>query len=123
VYLPRPASGLPPIRRYPFSDRVVRLVHAIVRAVVDGDGSLAQSRFGRVHLARSFKCERDLDTEIAQYRRARRCRVVVQKNVVAISPRAWLAANELPDLAQGRPHAEPTAPGATSGRTAANLRG
>src|SRR6266566_2016625 len=103
VYLPRVPSGPPPIRRHPFSDRVVRLVHAIVRAAVDGDGSLAPLRFGRVHLARSFKCARDLDTEVAQYRRARLCRVVVEKNVVAISPQAWLAANELPDLAQGRP--------------------
>src|SRR5260221_10584450 len=103
VYLPRVPSGLPPIRRHPFSDRVVRLVHAIVRSTVDGDGSLAPLRFGRVHLARSFKCARDLDTEVAQYRRPRLCRGVVEKNVVAIGPQAWLAANELPDLAQGRP--------------------
>ena len=75
VYLPRVPSGLPPIRRHPFSDRVVRLIHAIVRAAVDGDGSLAPLRFGRVHLARSFKCARDLDTEVAQYRRARFCLV------------------------------------------------
>jgi hypothetical protein len=81
----------------------VRLVHAIVRAAVDGNGSLTPLRFGRVYLARSFKSARDLDTEVAQYRRARLCRVVVEKNVVAISPQAWLAVNELPDLAQGRP--------------------
>jgi hypothetical protein len=49
----------------------VRLVHAVVRAAVDRDGSLARRRFGRVHLAGSFKCTRDLDTEVAQYRRAR----------------------------------------------------
>jgi len=29
--------------------------------------------------------------------------MVVEKNVVAISPQAWLAPNELPDLVQGRP--------------------
>ena len=81
----------------------MRLVHVIVWAAVDGDGSLAPLRFGRVHLARRFKCARDLDTEVAQYRLARLCRVVVEKNVVAISPQAWLAADELPDLAQGRP--------------------
>src|SRR5205814_657740 len=91
------------MRRHPFSDRVVRLVHAIVRAAVDGHGRLAPWRFGRVHLARGFKCTRDLDTEVAQYRRTRLCRVVVEKNVVAIRPQAWLAADELPDLAQGRP--------------------
>src|SRR5208283_4475196 len=96
-------SGLPPIRRDPFSDRLVRLVHAIVRAAMDGDGSLATLGFGRVHLARSLKCARDLDAEVAQYRRARLCRMVVEKNVVAISPQPGLAANELPDLAQGRP--------------------
>lgn len=49
----------------------MRLVHAIVRAAVDGDGKLAPWRFGREHLARSFKCARDLDIEVAQYRRAR----------------------------------------------------
>src|SRR5207247_1217755 len=103
VYLPRAPSGFPPISRHPFSDRLVRLVHAIVRAAVDGDGSLAPLRFGRVHLARSFKCAGDLDTEVAEYRRARLCRVVVETNVVAISPQVWVAANELPDLAQGRP--------------------
>src|SRR5258708_4114695 len=103
VDLPRVPSGLPPIRRHPFSDRVVRLVHAIVRAAVDGDGSLAPLRFSRAHLARSFKCTSDLDTEVAEYRRPRLGRVVVDKNVVAISPQVWLAANELPDLAQGRP--------------------
>jgi len=75
----------------------------MVRAAVDGDRSLAPLRFGRVHLARSFKCARDLDTEVAQHRRRRLRRVVVKKNVVAISPQAWLAAQELPDLVQGRP--------------------
>jgi hypothetical protein len=68
-----PADSLR-IRRHPFSDLVVRLVHAIVRAAVDDEGSLA-SCFGRIHLARSFQCARDLDTEVAQYWRARLCRV------------------------------------------------
>jgi hypothetical protein len=77
----------------------VRLVHVVVRAAVDGDGSLAPWRFGCVHLACSFKCAGDLDTEVAQDRCARLCRVVVEKNVVVISPQAWLAANELSDLA------------------------
>jgi hypothetical protein len=58
------------------------------------------------------KCACDLDTEVAQYRRVRLSRVVVEKNVVAVGPQAWLAANEGPDLAQGAgPHAAPTAPG------------
>src|SRR5215831_9652994 len=35
-----------------------------------GGGSFAPLRFGRVHLARSFNCAGDLDTEVAQYRRA-----------------------------------------------------
>ena len=38
---PTRVSGVPPIRRHPFPDRVVRLVNAVVRAAVDGDGSLA----------------------------------------------------------------------------------
>jgi hypothetical protein len=100
VYLPRVASGLPPIRCHPFSDRVVRLLHAVVRAAVDRDGSSAPLRFGRVHLASKFNCARDLDTEVAQYRRARLCRVVVGKMLCPISPQAWLTSNELPDLAQ-----------------------
>ena len=79
VYLPRVASRLPAVRRHPLSDRVVRLVHAVVRAAVDRDGSLARRRFGRVHLAASFKCARDLDTEVAQYRRARLGRAVVEE--------------------------------------------
>jgi hypothetical protein len=81
----------------------MRLVHAIVRTAVDGDGGLARLRFGGVYLARSFKRARDLDTEVAQYRRARLCRVVVKKNVVAIGPKAGLGAKKLPDLIQGRP--------------------
>ena len=54
------------MRRHPFSDGLVRLAHAIVEAAVDGYGSLAPSRFGRVYFARSFKCPCDLDTEVAQ---------------------------------------------------------
>ena len=96
--------------RHPLLDRVVRLVHAVVRPAVDGDGSLAAGRFGRVHLACSFKCARDLDTEVTQYRRIWLYLVVVEKNVVAGSPQAWLAANEVPDLPHGRPprRANPT---------------
>ena len=101
----------------------MRLVHAVVQAAVDRDGRLARRRFGRVHLAGSFKCARDLDTEVAQYRRARLSRMVVEKNVVAVGPQAWLAANEGQALPTAGPRAAPTAPGRTSRRTAANLRG
>src|SRR5215813_1491545 len=103
VDLPRVPSGLPPIHLHPFSDLVVSLIHAVVRSAVDSDGSLAPWRFGRVHVARSGKCPRNLDTEVAQYRRTRLCRVVVEKNVVAICPQARLAANEGPYLANRRP--------------------
>jgi len=50
-------------------------------------------RFGRVHLARSFKCARDLDAKVAQYRRARLPRVVVEEDVVAVSSQPRLGAN------------------------------
>src|ERR1700684_920755 len=100
VYLPRLPSGLSLIRRHPCSDRVVRLVHAVVWTAVDCDGSLAPRRFGSVHFARSFKCACDLDTEVAQYLRARLRRVMVEKNVMAISPQARLAANELQTLSR-----------------------
>jgi hypothetical protein len=93
AYLPRAASGLSAVRRHPFSDGDVRLVQAVVRAEVVRDGSFAWRRYGRVHLAGSFKCARDLDTEVAQYRRARLGGVVEEKNVVAVGPQAWLAAN------------------------------
>ena len=103
VYLPRVSSGLPPVRRHPFFDRVVHLVHSMVRAAMDGDGDLARWRFGRVHIARSFKRARDLHTEVTQYCRARLRRVVVEENVVAVCPQPRLATNKLPDLAQGWP--------------------
>src|SRR5205085_2918669 len=51
----------------------------------------------------SFKCARHLNAEVAQYRRARLLRVVVEEEVVAVSPQPRLAANERPDLAQRRP--------------------
>src|SRR5262249_21775793 len=101
--LPRVPGGLPPVRSHPFFDRVVCLVHAVVRPAVDGNGRFAPWRFGRVHLARSFKCARDLDAEVAQYRCTGLLRVVVDEDIVAASPQPRLAANEIPDLAQGRP--------------------
>jgi len=72
-------------------------------AAMDGDGSLAPWRFGRVHLAHSCKCTCDLDTEVTQYWRAGMRRVVVEENVVAASPQLRLVTNELPGLAKGRP--------------------
>lgn len=100
IYLPRVPSGLPSVLRHPFCDRVMRLVQAIVPAVVDDDGSLSPWCLGRVHLARSFECAGDLDTEVAQYRRAELRWVVIDKNVMAVSPQTRLAAKKLPDLAQ-----------------------
>ena len=44
VYLPRVSSALPPVRRRPFSDRVVRLVHSVVWGAMDGDGDFARLR-------------------------------------------------------------------------------
>jgi hypothetical protein len=41
VDLPRVPGGLPPVRHHPFSDRNVRLVHAVIRTAVNADGSLA----------------------------------------------------------------------------------
>lgn len=65
------------------------------------DGGLARWSFGRVHLACSFECARDLDTKVAQHRRTRFLWVTVEKDVVAIRPQSWLAANEGPDLIEG----------------------
>jgi hypothetical protein len=36
----------------------VRLIHAIIRATVDGNGSLSARRFDRIHLVRRFKLSR-----------------------------------------------------------------
>ena len=47
VYFPRLAGGLPPLRCHPFSDRVVRLLHATIRAAVDGDRRFSSSAFRR----------------------------------------------------------------------------
>src|SRR5215472_492146 len=96
-------SGLLPVRRHPYFDRCVRLVDSVVRAAMNSDGGLARRRFSRVHLARSFKCARDLDTEVTEYWRAGLRRVLVEENVVTVRPQPRLATNELPDLAQGRP--------------------
>jgi hypothetical protein len=92
VDLPRVPGGLPPVRHHPFSDRNVRLVHAVIRSAVNAAGSLACWRFGRVHLARSFKSARDLNTEVAQYRRIWPSRVVVDENVGAVSAQPRLGA-------------------------------
>ena len=81
----------------------MRFVQFVVRASMNGHGSLALRRFGGVHLACSFKCARDPDPEVTQDRRSRPCRVVVEKNVVATTPQAGLAADESPDLVKGRP--------------------
>jgi hypothetical protein len=43
-------------------------------------------RFGCVHLARGLECARDLYTKVAKYQPARLCRVVVEKDVMAIGP-------------------------------------
>src|SRR5579859_2397076 len=103
VDLPHVPGRLPPIRHHPFVDRNVRPVQAVVWPAVDRDCSLTPWRFGRVHLARSFKCARDLDAEVAYEWRAGLLRVVIEENVVAMSPQPRLAANELPDLADCRP--------------------
>ena len=69
----------------------MRLFHAVVRAAVDRDVSLTCRCFGRVHLAGSFKCARDLDTEVAPYWRARLSRVVVEKMLWPLVHRpGWL---------------------------------
>src|SRR5215510_7138562 len=47
-----------------------------------------------------FECARDLD---CRSRRVRLLRVVVEEDVVAVSPQPRLAANEIPDLAHRRP--------------------
>jgi len=86
------------MRRRPFFYRVVGLVYALVWAAMDRDGSLASRRSGCVDFAGAVKCARDLDAKVAQYRRTRLCRLLVEKNVVAISPQARRAANKLPDL-------------------------
>jgi hypothetical protein len=86
IDLSRVPSGLPPVRSDPLIDRRVRLVHAVVRPAAGGYGSFARWCFGRIHLARGFKCARDLDAKVAQYRRARLLPAVVEEDIVAVSP-------------------------------------
>ena len=101
----------------------MRLVQAMVRAAVGRDGSLARWCFGRVHFACGLKCARDLDTEVALYRRARLCRVMLNKMLwPPVHRSGWLRMNAQ-TLPSAGPHAELTPPCATSRRTAANLRG
>jgi len=70
---------------------------------MDSYGGFASWRFGRVHLARSFKCARHLDAEVTAYWRAGLRRVVVEENVVAVRPQPRLATNQVPNVADGRP--------------------
>ena len=70
---------------------------------MNGNGRLAARRFGGADLSHRFKFARDFDTEVTEYRRAWLSRMVVEKNVVAMGPQAWLAAKELPDLVERRP--------------------
>jgi hypothetical protein len=39
----------------PLREGCIYVIHAILRAAVEDDGSLASWRFGRIHLARRFK--------------------------------------------------------------------
>src|SRR5689334_19549842 len=82
VYLPGAPGRIPSVRCHPAVDRVIRLVHTIVRPAVDSYSSLAPWRFGRIDLARSFESAGDLNAEVAQYRPARLRRVVIEEDVV-----------------------------------------
>jgi hypothetical protein len=111
VVLRRASGGLTSVRRYPFFDRVVLLIHTVVRPAVDGDGSFATWRFGRVHLARGFKCARDLDAERRTVSARSACSVVVEENVVpSVHSPGWLRMNSQ-TLPTAGPYAEPTAVG------------
>src|SRR5262249_48319872 len=77
--------------------------HLVVWPSVYGDCSFAFWGFSRIHLVGGLKSARDLDTEIAHDRCARLLRMVVEKDVVAVSAQPRLAANELPDLVKCRP--------------------
>src|SRR5690349_14343369 len=84
VDFPGLAGRLPVARGHPLPDRVVRLVHEVVRTAMDADGGFAHRRFSRVYLARGFKRARDLHTEVAQDRRAGLSGVVIEENVVTV---------------------------------------
>ena len=96
----------------------MRLVHPIVRAAMDSDGSFTPLCFGRVFLARSFECASDLDADVANYRRARLSRVVVEKNLwPSLRKPGWVRMNAQNFSSAVLP-VEPTAPGAASRLTA-----
>src|SRR5262245_42127097 len=100
VDLPRAPGGCPPVRRHPLFDRDVRLVDAAVRPAVDGDGCFARWGDDRGHFAHGLKCPRHFDAEVARDRPTWLLRMVVEEDVVTISPEARVAADELPDLVQ-----------------------
>jgi len=101
INLPRLSS--PPVRPHPFFDSLCTPRPCGRTGRGGRQRNLAPWRFGRVYLARSFKCARDLDAEVAQYRHAMLRRVMVEEDVLAVSPKPRMTANEIPDPAQGRP--------------------
>src|SRR4051812_34449585 len=76
------ASGLPPILHHPFSDRVVRLVHAVVRGPMDGYGSVSASYLNAYTSPAVSNVLVTSTPKSHNSRRARRCRVVIKKNVL-----------------------------------------
>ena len=83
---------------------------------MDGDGNFAAG-VSVAYTSPGFKCTRHLEVEVALYRRARLLRVMVEENACGRQSAALAGCEEVPDLAQGKPHAEATAPGETSHRS------
>src|SRR5215831_9318810 len=103
IDLPRPPSGLPPVRRHSVFDRFVRFVHAVVRPAVDGNGSFAPGVSVAYTSPAGSNVRVTSTPKSHSYRHARLRWVMVEEDVVAVSPKPRLTANEIPDLAQGRP--------------------
>lgn len=86
VNLPRLPGRFSLVRCHPLYDCVVRLAYAAIRTAIDTDYSLAGWRFSREYIACGFECPHDLNAKVAQDRCTSFTRMMVKKDVVAVSP-------------------------------------
>ena len=122
VGLPGVPGRAPGVRGHPRVDRVVRLVQAVVRSAVDGDDSITGGRVGREHLARGVEGASDFNPEVAQQLGAGFLRVTVEKMLWPPDQSPGWPRRKSQTLPTAGPHADPTSPGGTLHRTAANVR-
>ena len=82
----------------PSMNRVVRLMQSHVRTDMESGGNFAGGSFGGVNLAGAVELTNDLDAEVDIHWRLSVRWMVIEKDVVTILTKAWVVAQELPNL-------------------------